>query len=125
MYRVYDKELEEWRDDIVVFNDGALGVYTFHKLLPNTVSILFNEEPYVIHFDTGTYDKNNNVIFEGDICKDKDGNEYIVGYGREVGAYCLFDYDNDLYYILVDEVSNDVEVVGNVFDGVVNTDEDS
>lgn len=125
MYRIYDHSRHCFRDDMLILPDGALAICEKKMFGRYRLNIIWDEVSYTLHFDTGIYDKNKHVIFEGDICKDKDGNEYVVGYGREVGAYCLFDYDNDLYYILVDEVGKDVEVVGNVLEGVVSSDEDS
>lgn len=125
MYRIYDRNEHRWRDDMILVPDGAFAICKKTLFGNYKIDVLWDEEPYVLHFDTGVYDKNKNIIFEGDICKDKDGNEYVIGYGREVGAYCLFDDDSYLYYILVDEVGKDVEIIGNVFDRVVSSDENS
>ena len=125
MYRIYDNNTGQWRDDIIVLPDGAFAICKKTLFGNYKMNVLWNDEQFILHFDTGIYDKNDNVIFEGDICKDKDGNEYVVGYSKETGNYCLFSYDNNLFYILVDKVGNDVEVVGNVFDNVVSNDADS
>lgn len=125
MYRVYDRNIEEWRYDIVALQDGSLGVYKPHKFFSDKIKIIFNEEPYVIHYDTGIKDKTGNVIFEGDICKCPQGSYGVVAYSGQTGSYCIFDDNNDLYYVLTDEVGNDTMVIGNVIDGVVIDDADS
>lgn len=125
MYRIYDHYKQRWRDDMIILPDGAFAICVKKLFGRYKLNVIWNEEQYTLHFDTGIYDKNGNVIFEGDICKDENGYKYTVAYGKEVGTYCLFDDDNSLYYILTDKVGKDVEVVRNVFDVVVKADANS
>ncbi len=119
MYRIYDKDQQRWRKDITILQDGALAVITKGMFNKYRIRVLWDEEPYVIHNETGFYDKHGHKIFEGDICKTSKVENGIVGYGEPVGAYCIFDYDNDVYYIITDEHAEDIAVIGNVFDGIV------
>lgn len=125
MYRIYDNVNECWRDDMVILPDGAFAEYKNTVFGNYKMKVLYNEEPYVLHYDVGFYDNNHNPIFEGDICRNEKGEKYIVAYSKETLAYCLFGYDNDTYYLLSDDVGNEIEIVGNVIDGVMVEDEDS
>lgn len=125
MYRIYDNVNECWRDDMVILPDGAFAEYKNTVFGNYKMKVLYNEEPYVLHYDVGFYDKNHNPIFEGDICRNEKGEKYIAAYSKETLAYCLFGYDNDTYYLLSDDVGNEIEIVGNVIDGVMVEDEDS
>jgi hypothetical protein len=99
--------------------DGALAVLEKKAFNRYKVKTIWDEAPYVVHSETGVDDKNGTRIFEGDICATSKVKDGIVAYSQQIGAYCIFDYNNDVYYILTDEHGEDVEVVGNVFDGVV------
>ena len=119
MYRIYDKDQQQWRNDMIVMPDGALAVLEKKAFNRYKVKTIWDEAPYVVHSETGVDDKNGTRIFEGDICATSKVKDGIVAYSQQIGAYCIFDYNNDVYYILTDEHGEDVEVVGNVFDGVM------
>lgn len=118
-YRIYDDVEKRWRDDMIVFDDGALGVLNNSWFHSYTVDVVINEDGFIVHFGTGINDKNGYQIFEGDICKCPKDSKGIVSYNTQVGSYCIFDDDNELYYILTDEVGNDTEIIGNVCDGII------
>ena len=116
VYRIYDKESKCWRDDIVLFDDGALGVLNRSWFHSYSVDIIFDEEQYSVQFGTEISDKNGMQIFEGDICTCPNDSEGVVAYSTQIGTYCIFDFDNDLYYVLSQESSELTEIIGNVFD---------
>lgn len=118
MYRVYDTDSKRWRDDIIVFNDNTLGVVKDSFFHDYKVDIIYDESPYIVHIDTGVTDKNGNNIFEGDICTCPNDATGVVAYSTQAGAYCIFDNDNSLYYILNDENGGYTEIVGNVLEGI-------
>lgn len=118
-YRIYDDIKKRWRDDMIVFDDGAFGVLNNSWFHSYTVDVVINEDGLIVHYGTGINDKNGHQIFEGDICKCPNDSKGIVAFNTQVGSYCIFDYDNDIYYLFTDEVGNDTEVIGNVCDGVI------
>lgn len=120
MYRIYDNVNECWRSDMVILPDGAFAECRKTMFGNYKMTILFDDESYILHYDVGIYDKNKNLIFEGDICKNENGEEYVVAYSKEALAYCLFGYENYTYYVLSEEVGDEVEIVGNVIDGAVS-----
>lgn len=119
MYRIYDKDQRRWRNDMIVMPDGALAVLEKKAFNKYKIKVMWDEAPYVVHSETGVDDKNGTRIFEGDICATSKVKDGIVAYSQQIGAYCIFDYNNDVYYILTDEHGEDVEITGNVFDGVM------
>ena len=54
-------------------------------------------------------------IFDGDICKSLDG-VFVVGWNKDKCAFVMnfFDYPNEVLYM--EEMLDDTEVIGNVFD---------
>lgn len=118
MYRIYDKNKGKWRSDMIILQDGAFCSLKKTAFGHYKMNVMWDEEPYVLHLDTGMFDVDSNVIFEGDICRDKNNNQYVVGYVEQFCAYCIFDYDERVYYVLAEKGSNNLKVIGNVFDGI-------
>ena len=117
MYRVYDnKEKRFVREGIYLSPNDDLS--TSKKALFGTEKLsLVSDQRYTFHKDIGLYDKNNILIFEGDICRiqflDSIG---MVAYVPEHAAYYLFDYKNSKYYTLGTAQCKEVEIIGNIFD---------
>lgn len=117
MYRVYDNQTKKWvREGIYLSPNNDLS--TSKKALFGTEKLsLASDNRYTWHRDIGLTDKNNKLIFEGDICKCKDGAfTGVVAYVRERAAYYLLDDEHMTYYPLGIEHMDMVEVVGNVFE---------
>ena len=119
MYRIYDKEHKRWRDDMIMLPNGALAIVTKNMFGKYKMKVIWDEESYVVHNETGIDDKNGYRIFEGDVCRCPQNSQGIVAYSTQVGSYCIFDYDNDLYYIITDETAKDCEIIGTVFNEIV------
>lgn len=119
MYRIYDKDQQRWRNDMIVLPDGAVASLQKAWFNRYKMRVMWDETTYVVHSETGVDDKNGTRIFEGDICATSKVKDGIVAYSQQIGAYCIFDYNNDVYYIITDEHAEDIAVIGNVFDGVM------
>lgn len=126
MYRIYDKKSERWRSNVVMCDDGMLGViqktlFGNYKILP-----IFDKEPYIIQYCTDIVDMDGQLIYEGDILKSEDGEKQgRVSYHTPYGCFVIFDFDTDTYYYLNEYVGKTAKVVGNVIDGEVNVSKDN
>lgn len=116
IYRIYDYVLQCWRYDMILFDNGELGILNKSWLHSYSVDVETDVERYALHFGIGIADKNGKQIFEGDICTCPNNSKGIVSYSAQIGAYCIFDFDNDVYYALSQESSEFTEIIGNVFD---------
>lgn len=121
MYRVYDSVNKTWmpKDKILIstFNND---IYMRKRGLFGTEKLeLVSNEKFIVHESIGILDKYNVLIYEGDICglELKDGAaKCVVSYVPERAAYILFDNENMLYYEFVKGMSDNLTVIGNVFD---------
>ena len=117
MYRVYNNKEKCWvRDGVYLSPNNDLS--TSKKTLFGAEKLsLVSDNRYTWHRDIGLYDKNNKLVFEGDICKCKDGVfTGVVSYVREHAAYYLLDDEHMTYYPLGVEHMDMVEVIGNVLE---------
>lgn len=122
MIRVYNKEKECWVTDNVYLSASPdclmytlkKGWFGRNKLVP------LPPEMYIYHRDIGLLDKNDVLIYEGDIvrCEVAEGRiiEGLVAYAHELSAYVVLVSETSEFYSLGDNICDYVEVIGNVFD---------
>lgn len=117
MYRVYDNKEKRWvKEGIYLSPNNDLSI-SKKALFGIKKMSLVSDNRYTWHRDIELRDKNNKLIFEGDICSCKDGVfTGVVSYVREHAAYYLLDDENLTYYPLGDEYMDKVEVIGNVLE---------
>lgn len=97
VFRVWCKNKNEWEThQTFLTNDGILLHSSLRQLLP------LNKDTHIISFYTGINDKNDKMIFAGDVVKRGDLIQ-VVKYHH--GAYNIAIFDEDI-----------LEVIGNVFD---------
>ncbi len=120
MFRVYDKKLKQWMQKGVYLASDALYVEK-RSLFGTRLQRVQTDERYICHFYIYMLDNYGTRIYEGDYLKAKvsEGKTVIglVAYAEEIGVYVILSVDSDEYYILSNEISNRIEVIGNVFDG--------
>ena len=119
MYRVFDTKRYKWvkknvyltpNDEVCVEKKSILG---WKKLV--------SDDRYVYHRDTGMFDKNGILVYEGDYIKAMvDEDKIVVGmvcFAHETSGYIMLCNDTNEWFSLGSEVSDLIEVFGNVFDG--------
>lgn len=117
MYRVYDNKSKKWvREGIYLSPNNDLS--TSKKALFGAEKLsLASDNQYIWQMDIGLVDKNNKLVFEGDICKCKDGVfTGVVAYVREHASYFLLDNEHMTYYPLGIDYMDMIEVIGNVLE---------
>ena len=115
MFRVFNNKEKKWvREGVYLSPNNDLS--TSKKALFGAEKLsLASDIQYTWHRDIGLYDKNNKLVFEGDICRCNDGVfTGVVAYVREHAAYYLLDNEHMTYYPLGVNYMDMVEVIGNV-----------
>lgn len=102
---------------MAVLHDGKLVSYDKTIFGNYKATYETDKNRYIVHNDIGITDEYENIIFEGDVCKCPNGSKGVVAYSGELGTYCIFDYNEDTYYVLTDETGSETVVVGNVIEG--------
>lgn len=126
MFRVYDTEKKKWiKDNIYLNSDGELflikrSIFGWIKRL-----IALSADKYIYHRDINLYDKDGVLVYEGDyirarVAEDKE-EIGLVSYVHELSAYVILCVDSDEFYTLGSDVSSEISVIGNVFDGYVRS----
>ena len=121
-FRVYDIDEKKWlkenvylspNDELFLIKQGLFGTIK--------VPLALDANRYVFHKDINLYDKKNKLVYEGDFIKarvDTDKEEIgLVSYAHELSAYIILCINSDVFYTLGSNVSSEIEIIGNVFDG--------
>ena len=122
-YRVYDTEQKCWlydkvyltpKDELLTYNHSILGWVKLSSI---------SQDRYVYHRDIGLYDKNGTLIFIGDFLEAEVAENKtvrgVVVFAEELSAYIILCTDVDEYFTLGTEVCGYIRIVGNVFDGYI------
>ena len=122
MYRVYDKIEKRWVEKGIYLSPSPYDdLYVEKKSIFGKKLELVIDDRYVTHNDIGLYDRDSNLVFEGDYIKASVAeNKTIIGivtYAVELSAYIILCDNSSEYYTLGSQVCEYIEVVGNVFDG--------
>lgn len=125
-YRIYDSEQKKWvKDNIYLNPDGELFLIKQALFGMVKVPLVLSQDRYIYHQDINLYDKNNVLVYEGDYIEAHvDENKDVVGivaYAHELSAYVILCVDSDEFYTLGSSVSEEIFVIGNVFDGYEKT----
>lgn len=120
MYRVYDLENGKWIQDVYMSPYPNNKLYKIKKTLFGEKLIPADDGDYVIHRFIDLYDKDNVMVFEGDIIKAQISDDKvvtgIVTYATEWSSYIILCFNPDEFYVLGNEITEFISVVGNVFD---------
>lgn len=128
MFRVYDNKEQKWVKDDIYLNPNDELFMVKKSLLGSQTLNLLSQYQYIFHKDIGICDKNNNLVYEGDYIKAQvEENRAVIGlvaYATELSSYIILCVDSDEFYTLGSEVSSEIEIIGNVFDGYKKEKED-
>jgi hypothetical protein len=128
-YRVYDTEQKEWvKHNVYLHPNGELFLIKQSMLGWVKVPLELSDDRYIYHRSIDLYDKNQNLVYEGDyikanVAEDKN----VVGlacFAHELSAYIILCVDSDEFYTLGSNVSSEIEIIGNVYDGYKLNDND-
>ena len=121
-YRIYDDEREEWvaKDVYLAPNGDLVAVKQIMGLFK--APIILDRGRFICHRSIGLQDVNEVEVFEGDyiraiVDEDKSVTGLVV-FAEELSAYIILIEETNEYYTLGCDVSELIEVVGNVFDGI-------
>lgn len=126
-FRVYDTKTKKWlKDNIYLSPDDDLFLIKQSLFGMVKVPLVLHSDRYTYHRDIGLFDSDNVLIFEGDYIKAQvEENKAVIGivaYARELSAYVILCVDSDEFYTLGSEICDLIEVIGNVFDGYTEDD---
>lgn len=121
-YRVYDSEKECWvKDNIYLNPDGELFLIKQSLFGMVKVPLVLDSERYVYHRAIDLWDKDKNLVYEGDYILAKiDENKSVIGmvaYAQDLSAYVILVESTQEFFTLGSEVTEFIQVIGNVFDG--------
>ena len=122
VYRVYDNEKKKWlKNNIYLTPDGKLYKIKQGILGLTKVPLTLDGERYVYHWAIDLYDRNKKQVYEGDYILAQVSEEKnvvgLVAFAHELSSYVILCVDSDDFYTLGSEVSSEIQVIGNVFDG--------
>lgn len=116
MYRVYDLENKEWcTNTVAVLSYG--GVFrVINKAFGLSQLKPLSETQFAVHKCVDLFDKNNQMIYEGDILQAESNVTGVISYAPEIASFVLLDYNTSQYFHLGAEICKHLMIIGNVFD---------
>lgn len=124
MYRIYDVEAEQWiTNECVLAADGTIYKLKNSELgdiiehIQNSLPFMIDKKSkYILHRCTYIPDKSNNLIFEGDIIRNTNGDIGMVYYSTDLAAYVFLIIKENTYYPLSVEFGKKSKIIGNAID---------
>lgn len=124
MFRVYDNQDKKWiKENIYLSPNPNSDLYISKNNIFGFSRIsLASSSRYILHKSTGMHDKNGFIMYEGDFVDATVDEDRVVrgmiSFSNEVCAYVILCFECDEYFALGENVSEYIEIIGNVFDGV-------
>lgn len=123
MFRVYDLKAKKWATDNIYLSPNPYSnlyvlkrdIFGFSKL------VYADKDRYIIHKEIELCDTDGVYLHEGDYIEANVADNKIVNgmvvYAEEFASYILLCSDSEEYFVLGNEVSENIKIIGNVFDG--------
>ena len=130
MYRIYNIKKKKWiKNNIFLSPDPYDDLYALKKNRFGKEKLVpISDNNYVVHKEIGLYDMDDNLIYEGDYVQAKVAeNRTVIGlvtYAHELAAYIILCTGSEEYFTLGQEVCEFIQVIGNVFDGYDEEEQD-
>lgn len=120
-YRVYDNEKKVWLKDNIYLNpDGELFLIKKSIFGMVKVPLVLSPDRYIYHKSIDLWDKNQKQVHEGDYINAQVSEDKsvigLVAFAAELSSYVILCVDSDEYYTLGSEITEYIEVIGNIFD---------
>lgn len=121
-YRVYDTQEKKWIwNKVYLTPSGELYVINQSVLGWTKMPLALSQDRYVYHKAIDLWDKDGKQVFEGDYIQAQvDEDKSVVGlvaFAKELSSYVILCVSSDEFYTLGSEVTEFIQVIGNVFDG--------
>ena len=121
-YRVYDNEQKTWvKDNIYLSPDDELFLIKRSVFGWTKLPLALSQDRYVYHKAIDLWDKNEKQVYEGDYIQAKVGEDKsvvgLVVFAQELSSYVILCVDSNEFFTLGSEVTDLIQVIGNVFDG--------
>lgn len=113
MYRVFDTKENKFVTDVIELPNGDL-MRSVQNVFKKKNQLCADSQFKITH-DIDIVDKNNSLIFEGDILK---SDKFIgeVCYIQNLCSYALINHTKSEYYPMNETLFNKCEIIGNVFE---------
>lgn len=128
-YRVYDNEKKCWvKENIYLSPDGELFLIKRSAFGWTKLPLVLSQDRYIYHKAIDLWDRENIQVYEGDYIQAQvDENKTVVGvvaFAHELSAYVILCVGLEEFYTLGSEVTEHIQVIGNVFDGYKEVEQD-
>jgi len=114
-YKVFDNKRNCWvKDNVCIAPNGD--VLDIRNMPFGMVKLSkAQDEKYTIYYSTDTFDMHGTRIYEGDVCKFVNSDDYlVVAYAEQHASYYLFDEIKEQYYPLNSASCKQIEIIGHV-----------
>lgn len=119
MYRVYDNEKKCWVKEDIFLSPIEDVIIFVNNLFGRKKPSLVPSSRYVYQRDIELLDKDDVLMYEGDIVQGDTTDIHFIGiitYLPQLASYVVLDYHTGKYYSLGEKQRKLIKIIGNIFD---------